>query len=83
MPQIVKRGVRQKPGGGQSRLPDLAVVVVAAEQRPPGRSAEYVVPSEPELLGVIEQGIAQERGHGHVTEKTRKSWEGQGPGDGR
>ncbi len=68
MPQVVECGVRQEPGRGEGRLPDLAVVVVAPEQCAPRRTAQHVGAAEAELRDVSEQGITQKRGHGHVTQ---------------
>lgn len=69
--------VFREVGGLGGRLPYLAVEVVAAEQRPRGRAAQYVRGTEAELLDVSRQSIAHEQRHGYIVQRSWRLGRGQ------
>src|ERR1700733_8027435 len=71
MPEIVEGRVGHGPGRLYSRLPDLAVVVVAAQQGPPGSAAQHVVLAEFEPFGMVDDRLLHEEWCRNVANRAR------------
>jgi hypothetical protein len=66
VPEIVEGRIGGQFGSGKCGLPDLTVVVVAAQQGLPGSPAQDVIAGEVQITHMASNGLLQEPGDRHV-----------------